>query len=234
MRSRQFKTTITLCIFISVILCNVSGTFARSELVSTSPIHGNRSAFAQTSSFVMPKIIGLTFDDASSRIDNLGGFLDYVDVLEGRSVWDDSNWKVVKQIPAAGTKVFSSDKFCAGVTQLSESWRTPKHFGCWESLNQTVSPLSLSSDSMYMKIKFFNNRSIPVQYRATVNVDTDDGDNLKVMFCTENSVRGRTFASRMRLSGKYYANDAATFYSYRGKIHWSISKFERQLAKSPC
>ena len=234
MRSRQFKTTITLCIFLSVILCNASGASAKSDLVDTSPIQRGQSTFVQTATFVMPKIIGLTFDVAYSRIKNLGGYLDSIDVLESRSVWDDSNWKVVKQSPKAGTKVFSSDKFCAGVTQLSESWRTPKHFGCWESLNQNVRPLSLSSDSMYMKIKFFNNRSMPVQYRATVNVDTDDGDNLKVMFCTEKPVKGRTSATRMRLSGKYYANDAVAFYSYRGRITWSISKFERQLATSPC
>lgn len=234
MRTRQFKTIITLCIFLFVNLCNASGTFARADSVGSSPIDQNRSTFVQTATFVMPKIIGLTFDVAYSRIDKLGGFLDYVDVLKSRSVWDNSNWKVVKQIPKAGTRVFSSDKFCAGVTQLSESWRTPKNFGCWESLNQNVPALSLSSDWMYLKIKFFNNRSMPVQYRATVSVDTDDGDDLKVMFCTEKPIKGRTTASRMRLSGKYFANDAAAFYNYRGRITWSISKFERQLATSPC
>jgi hypothetical protein len=182
----------------------------------------------------MPKIVGLTFDVASSRIEKLGGFLDYIDVLESRSVWDDSNWKVVSQIPKAGTVVFSTDKICAGVTQLSESWRTPKHFGCWESLNQNVKPLSLSSDSLYMKIRFFNDRSIAVQYRATVEIETDDGDNLKVMFCTEKAIAGRTSATRMRLSGKYFANDAAAFFNYSGKISWSISKFERQLTTTPC
>jgi hypothetical protein len=184
--------------------------------------------------FTMPNIVGLPYSEASEDVSSAGRYLDYVDVLENRSVWDNENWVVVRQIPAPGTRVSREEKLCAGITKISEKWRTPRSFGCWNEVNGDVTLKSISGDVMYLTIDFFNPFKNWHQYRATVEIDTDDGQSLKVMYCTENASPAGGKVGRMRLSGKYFVNDAVIYNDYVGKFSYSISKLESQLGQMPC
>ncbi len=184
--------------------------------------------------FLMPNIVGLTYSEAYENISSAGRYLDYIDVLENRSVWDNENWVVVRQIPTPGTKVSKEEKICAGVTKISEKWRTPQHFGCWSEVYGDVTPRSISGDVMYLTVDFSNPSKNWHQYRATVDIDTDDGQSLKVMYCTENATAPGGKTGKMRLSGKYFVNDAVLYNDYVGSFTYSISKFESQLGHIPC
>ena len=182
----------------------------------------------------MPNIVGLSYAVAYEEISSAGRHLDYIDVLEKRSVWDNENWVVVQQIPEPGTKVSQVEKICAGVTKIAEKWRTPQHFGCWSEVYSDVKPVSISRDVMYLDIDFSNSHDNGHQYRATVEIDTDDGETLKVMYCTEEATAPSGKVGRMRLSGKYFVDDAVIFNNYVGRFAYSISKFESQLGNIPC
>jgi beta-lactam-binding protein with PASTA domain len=182
----------------------------------------------------MPNIVGLSYAVAYEEISSAGRHLDYIDVLEKRSVWDNENWVVVQQIPEPGTKVSQVEKICAGVTKIAEKWRTPQHFGCWSEVYSDVKPVSISRDVMSLDIDFSNSHDNGHQYRATVEINTDDGETLKVMYCTEEATAPGGKVGRMRLSGKYFVDDAVIFNNYVGRFAYSISKLESQLGNIPC
>jgi len=217
----QQKTRIVLLVVFSLIA------FSYPSHVSAS----TTSSKAKT--FKMPNIIGFTYETASKKLKPFGKYLYSIDVLENRSVGFGSDWKVVRQSPSPGTRVAQDDKVCAGVLKLSEDWRTPKQFGCWAEIPDEVRPKTFTN-SLFMTIDYRNTLSATFQYRATVQIQTDDGRKLKVMFCTERAVASGSKVGRMRLSGKYFLRDTLAFNSYSGTFKWSISKFERQFGKRPC
>lgn len=244
-RFRFAITAICLITAITVVGANYPiGGFPESSAIETTTSNGTKTPSTSTSIstqateppkiFTMPNIVGLTYSEASEKISSAGRYLDYIDVLENRSVWDNENWVVVRQIPSPGTKISNDEKICAGVTKISEKWRTPKHFGCWNEVYDAVTPKSISGDVMYMNVDFSNLSSNLRQYRATVDIDTDDGLSLKVMYCTEKAAIPSGKVPRMRLSGKYFTDDAVMFNNYVGSFTYSISKFESQLGNLPC
>jgi hypothetical protein len=189
--------------------------------------------------FVMPKITGMSYARAVLKVEKAsqGFYLESVDVLQSRSVWDDANWKVLMQNPKAGATVFPGDKICAGVAKNDEAWRTPKHFGCWGQVSDTGKmDIKMSENRMYLNVDGVNTGQSAAQYRATVEVNTDDGDNLTIQFCSATPTKPGKTLNQMRLTGKnedlFY--DTTNFTEYRGRISYSVKKLDRSVGSRTC
>nr|WP_269329272.1 PASTA domain-containing protein [Kineosporia babensis] len=76
----------------------------------------------------MPKVVGLVFDEAQDRLDDLDLRGEDIDASTlDRSVWDRGNWTVIDQVPAAGEQVSESDEIMLYVLKNSEAQWFAKH-----------------------------------------------------------------------------------------------------------
>lgn len=57
------------------------------------------------SSAVVPDVAGASLEEAKARLSEVGLKDDAVDEAQGRSIWRDSNWIVIGQVPSAATEV---------------------------------------------------------------------------------------------------------------------------------
>ncbi len=238
-RKKQVLSLLAVVSVASIALPNLTQeeknqTVTSKPSISSLPSSSTTSLVPKPSTFTMPDIIGNTYSEASDLIEGYGSYLDYVDVLEDRSVWDTSNWLVLRQNPSAGTKVSTKEKICAGVAKLSETWRTPKHFGCWSTYSGDFEVNNFSSDVMYLTSESINQASTWRQFRVTLEIETDDGTKLKTMYCTEKAVATKMRIGRLRLSGKYFTMDAQIFSNYYGQFRYAVEKVEHQNGTLPC
>jgi len=192
-------------------------------------------------SALMPKVIGLSLDNARELLDRLAVKVqtEEQDLISSRSVWDTSNWTVVGQSPPTGQKLTKDQRVCIGIVKNDEAWQTPNRLQCWESANVELEALGdnyelISKD--LMKLTDLPASLDGKQLKAKVKIELDRGNTLYLPFCTYASVAN--FSTNLKLDASDGGDpgpfadggqsfDAGLFLNWTGAYRYSITKLEK-------
>lgn len=190
----------------------------------------------------MPNLISSYLSDAQQKLDQLDVDLSVrtIDLLRSRSVWDDENWTVVSQSPAAGALLSKKSDVCIGIVKNDETWKTHRQLQCW---SEAKTELDLIDNNYQLKLKdLLTLTSLPsslngYHLRATVKIEMDGGNTVYLPYCTYS-----TYSANSEINLKLDASDggdpgvfadggqsfkAGLFLNWIGRYRYTITKLEK-------
>lgn len=190
----------------------------------------------------MPSLISSSLSDAEQKLDDLNVDLDVrtEDLLQSRSVWNEDNWTVVSQSPAAGVLLDNQADVCIGIVKNDEAWKTHRQLQCW---SESDSELDALDDNYELKLKdLLTVTSLPpsldgYHLRATVKIEMDGGNTVSLPYCTYSMVSSNS-AMNLKLDASdggdpgLFADGgqsfkAGLFLNWTGRYRYSITKLEK-------
>jgi len=202
------------------------------------------SGETSNSKLLMPNLAGMTIGAAKETLSAVDDelYLDDVDLLGFRSVWNYENWTVMSQNPPAGTQITKGMRLCAGVVKNDETWRTLNFVKCWQDasdeMDAQMATVDLRSNTGLADATFINEGPLPAQYRANVDIDDDNGRSYLLTFCTNSPVAPGASPKYLELyidnstaGDKYFAT---LFDELTGKFQFKWTKLEKNYGSLGC
>ena len=103
----------------------------------------------------MPKLLGMNYSLALSKLEKICGTVDciYTDLVDGRSVWDESNWTVVDQAPVAGAALNGVKAVCVGIVKHEEK-NAPQNYAFPDNCPISESATSKADEESWIPTGF--------------------------------------------------------------------------------
>lgn len=190
----------------------------------------------------MPSVVGMNygeFVDNNSEF-NQKYFPDTIDLIESRSVWDNYNWTVVSQIPAAGSKVSLEDRPCLGIVKTDELELPRQKLRCWREVNgfEDFSGFDFKMLSKDLISIILTDSALEGYFlKAKVRIDMEDWNSVWLTYCSyePKGVNGSS-STNLKLdagaSGTAFGDggvsfDAGLFLEWNGAYTYKVEKVEK-------
>lgn len=199
----------------------------------------------QTSNEVlMPNIVGMTYGDFVENNSKLieTYFPDTIDLIASRSIWDQYNWKVVSQIPPAGTRLKPEDRLCLGVVKLDEVNSTRQRLRCWQEITGFEDIQGFDYDLQSKDLMSLSLRSSDLTgyfLKARVWIEMKDWNSVMLTYCSYEPVGlGESSTINLKLntgaSGSIFGDggesfDVGLFNDWYGEYTYRIETIEKSF-----